>query len=476
MEVCSSKKKILELLNVKHIFVLKYNLMGFFSRKRNTEVPKGHVDLLSDFQGVPLRNFLNVYLGEKVRNLPKGKLIKVSDLSGDWINYELKTEKLEVVELYSPHIKQLYQSCLLISNYGAQLTVSYFSFTGEPIFCSPHIHCFSVQTGEIEIGYLILQLLKTKEVSNQVKFLLGDNFIGRINIEDVLDIRIFPGESESKSQIAQNSYAENIRADYKGFFETSSTKVNLIKDSSNREIASLRHTSTQYLSALLSSVQGVKKFLEKEGGKEISLNSIYSQSQNLTLEDHLKSSEKLILSITDMLLNNSIEAAQSVPIDLLKIIKEAQSFYSNRNFYFMELEIDNVSFGKNASISELFILFDGNSFLKLFSNIVSNAIGHGFKGRGDGNVVRTLIYFDDDENKCVLEISNNGLPLAEDFDFKRLVTWGEKTSDSEGKGIGGADIWKIMENHNGSFEVINSPMDEFPVTYKLGFKIYADIL
>ena len=87
-----------------------------------------------------------------------------------------------------------------------------------------------------------------------------------------------------------------------------------------------------------------------------------------------------------------------------------------------------------------------------------------------------LIYFDDDENKCVLEISNNGFPLAEDFDFVRLVTWGEKTSDSAGKGIGGADILKIMENHNGSFELVNNPMEEFPVTYKLSFNIYADFL
>lgn len=450
--------------------------MGFFSRNRNTEVPKGHVDLLSDFQGVPIRNFLNVYSGEKVRNHPKGKLIKVSDLSGDWINYELKTEKLEVVELYSPHIKQLYQSCLLISNYGAQLMVSHFSFTGEPIFCSPHIHCFSVQTGKVEIGYLIHQLLKTKEVSNQVKFLLGDNFIGRINIQDVLDIRIFTGESERKNQIVQNSYAESIIVDYKGFFETSTTKVNLLKDSSNREFASLRHTSAQYLSALLSSVQGLKKFIEREGGREISLNSIYSQSQNLTLEDHLKTSEKLILSITNMLVNNSTEITQSVPIDLLKVIREAQSFYSDGNFYFKELQIDISSFGKNAAISELFILFDGNSFLKLFSNIVSNAIVHGFKDRMEENIIRTLVYFDNEKNKCVLEISNNGFPLAEDFDFVRLVTWGEKTSDSAGKGIGGADILKIMENHNGSFELVNNPMEEFPVTYKLSFNIYADFL
>jgi light-regulated signal transduction histidine kinase (bacteriophytochrome) len=249
-----------------------------------------------------------------------------------------------------------------------------------------------------------------------------------------------------------------------------------LKDSSNREIASLRHTSAQYLSALLSSVQGLKKFLDKEGGKEISLNSIYSQSQNITLADHLKTSEKLILSITDMLLNNSTERVQSVPVDLLKVIREAQNFYTNRNFYFEELRIDNSTFGKNASISELFVLVDGDSFLNLFSNVISNAISHGFKNRIGQNIIRTSIYFDNDENKCVLEISNNGLPLAEDFDFMRLATWGEKTSDSEGKGIGGADILKLMENHGGKFELLSNPSDVFPVTYKLNFKIYIDVI
>jgi nitrogen fixation/metabolism regulation signal transduction histidine kinase len=120
------------------------------------------------------------------------------------------------------------------------------------------------------------------------------------------------------------------------------------------------------------------------------------------------------------------------------------------------------------------VLFDSGDFAKLFSNIVSNAVNHGFKGRTDSNMIRSKVYFDNDSNMCVLEISNNGSPFAEDFDFNRLVIWGEKTSDSPGNGIGGADIFKVMKNHKGRFEVISNPADLFPVTYKLSFQIYID--
>jgi type I restriction enzyme M protein len=465
---------MLELLDVKHIFVMKYDLMGFFSKKKNTEAPKGHVDLLSGFQGVPLRSYLKVYLGREVRNQPMGKLIKVSDLSGDWINYELKIEKLETVQLYSPHIKQLNESCLLISNRGANLIVSYFSFTGEPIFCSPHIHCFTVTKNNIDVGYLIYKLLKTKEVSDQVKVLLGNDFYGRMQAEDVLDFRISSSADLENKGKAQKAYAETIRADYKGFFTESYSNVIDLKESSSREIDSLRHTASQYLSALLSSVQGLKKFMEREEGKEISLKLFYSEKEKITLESHLNSTENLISSITDLLVNSSSKGAKSVSMDLIDSIRKAQLMHSNGCFYFNELIIDRSTFGKQASVSEIRVLFDWGDFIKLFSNVVSNAVDHGFKGRMENNMIRSKVYFDIESNMCVLEISNNGNPLAEDFDFKRLVTWGEKTSDSSGKGIGGSDILKVMENHEGKFEVVSNQTDEFPVTYKLSFKIYID--
>ncbi len=51
------------------------------------------------------------------------------------------------------------------------------------------------------------------------------------------------------------------------------------------------------------------------------------------------------------------------------------------------------------------------------------------------------------------------------FTLKHLTTRGERTTDSKGFGVGGADIKAIVEKYEGVFDIKNDASAEFPITY-----------
>jgi len=71
----------------------------------------------------------------------------------------------------------------------------------------------------------------------------------------------------------------------------------------------------------------------------------------------------------------------------------------------------------------------------------------------------------------ILEIKNNGKPMAEGFGYKELTTKGEKTIGSNGTGLGGFDIKSIVESYGGGFDLLTDFNDSFPVTYILRFPL-----
>ena len=156
-------------------------------------------------------------------------------------------------------------------------------------------------------------------------------------------------------------------------------------------------------------------------------------------------------------------------INLLELIKIAYQRFEQISFKF-DCYFDENSFNESGNELEPLINFNKEDFLVLFSNVVTNAIDHGFKNT-KGNIIRSIIKYDSINENCILEVSNNGIPMPENFTFEHLTTRGEKTTDSKGTGIGGADIKDIITAHKGTFELIKDPNASFPVTYKFIFPI-----
>jgi type I restriction enzyme M protein len=156
---------------------------------------------------------------------------------------------------------------------------------------------------------------------------------------------------------------------------------------------------------------------------------------------------------------------------LIELTKLAQGKFKNEErFLFEQTKIDEAAFIDDSDQNfQPFINIGIDDFNNIFSNIVTNALDHGFRDEKKKYVIRTFIGLEND--MCVLEVSNNGKSIDPSFKLINLITRGEKTTDSLGIGSGGADINLIVEKYKGKFDLENNQENEFPVKYILKFPI-----
>lgn len=310
----------------------------------------------------------------------------------------------------------------------------------------------------------ILILLK-----KQINLYSQGTTLSRISIKDFLKINIYflsPEEQRIKMEGVKEAHIRSKEKEIQ-------LKKELIgfKDESFRDIASLKHTFRQYLNALKSNVSGTKKFLNRNEGQNISMNMMYSNNLNQTFGDHLQNVDDIVNSLNQLLdMREAPKSKTDNPTfqQPLQLVKKAQKLFKNPDvFKFPEIFIDEPTFSEIGGLSKCHINIAEDDFFNIFSNIISNAVNHGFQNASGGNLIRTELSAD--QNFLILEISNNGLPLKDGLSFKRIITRGEKTSDSKGSGIGGSDIYQIMKAYDGEVDIINDPDDEFPVKYILKF-------
>jgi type I restriction enzyme M protein len=310
--------------------------------------------------------------------------------------------------------------------------------------------------------YICYQL-HNENVLKQLKSFSTGSVIPTIRKEDLLKLKLFVPTLEEQKSIMQGTL--------NAYFKLKETELELAKqmqgykEDATRQFQSIRHTFRQYLSALKSNVIGTRKFILNNDGNPISLNMIYSRNLNQTFGEHLDSINNLIDDFNKLLSNDVELSSDTSEMNLLTLIKEAQGKFKNESqFIFEEIEFDASSYTDIDGNNILPIVrINVNDFNILFSNVIANAIKHGFKNSNKKNIIRMFVGLE--EEMCVIEISNNGKPIPKDFTLKHLTTRGEKTTDSDGIGSGGADMKSIIDKHNGTMDIVNDESNEYPVNY-----------
>src|ERR1039457_1274920 len=102
------------------------------------------------------------------------------------------------------------------------------------------------------------------------------------------------------------------------------------------------------------------------------------------------------------------------------------------------------------------------SLIEAMLNLIRNAEVHGFQG--DCSSALLLFRITELRKKIVIDYTNNGRPFPENLSEKDFLTFGRKSGDSPGEGLGGAWIGKVIAAHNGSFEIIR---DEYPLHFRI---------
>lgn len=431
-----------------------------------------------ELPGIKLADLISKIQGSKVSEniVEKGKLVRISDLKSNSIDFNLNIENIDDSEL-ARRTNRIDTSCLLLATRNNRIKPTYFKYSNTPIYPADGIIVFSIDESRIDIEYLINEL-NSDHVTTQVKSFSSGSAISAIKEEDLLNIKIkVPSLEEQKAKVEgiKEAYIENKKK------ELAFQKELLgLQDESFREFASIKHTFRQYLNALKSNVSGTRLFVSNNQENGVTLDTIYSKNLNKTFGEHLLGLEGTINSMSKLL--TSFESSNKDQIvkeqDLVDLVEEAQNRFKNPDIFqfekvFFDKDSFAIDFTDDGSYRAPTVTIDEDDFYRIFSNVVSNAIDHGFKDACKKYFIRTSITYDLKDQMCILEISNNGKAMPKDFTLKDLTTRGEKTTDSKGTGMGGADIKNMLKKHNGSLEIIKDETEEFSVTYIVKLPLFT---
>ncbi|AJE03228.1 hypothetical protein GPICK_07540 [Geobacter pickeringii] len=102
------------------------------------------------------------------------------------------------------------------------------------------------------------------------------------------------------------------------------------------------------------------------------------------------------------------------------------------------------------------------SFVEAMNNIIRNAAVHGYP---DGAAGAELCFrISETRKRIVIDYTNNGRPFPANLSVRDFLSFGIKSAESPGEGLGGAWIGKVIEAHSGRFEIIR---DHYPVHFRI---------
>jgi two-component sensor histidine kinase len=111
---------------------------------------------------------------------------------------------------------------------------------------------------------------------------------------------------------------------------------------------------------------------------------------------------------------------------------------------------------------QLMVRLHKESFVEALHNLIRNATVHAFPESLRGAELNFAIR--ENRKKIIIDYTNNGKPFPANLDAKDFLSFGKKSKESPGEGLGGAWIGKAIEAHHGTFEIIR---DENPLHFRI---------
>jgi K+-sensing histidine kinase KdpD len=233
----------------------------------------------------------------------------------------------------------------------------------------------------------------------------------------------------------------------------------IVAEKQDAEFNILRHLNHNVKPGILmakSPITSVSSFLESRGMLDETLAKRMDGSNETVreaLDQAMISLEHIneILESTRKLVTHEIRREDFQEVNLSELLeREIIPMFASR----MSITVEGDSAIK--------IRLHRQSFIEAVHNLIRNAEVHGFQGNCSD--ARLLFRITERRKRIVIDYSNNGRPFPENLSEKDFLTFGRKSGDSPGEGLGGAWIGKVIAAHNGSFEIIR---DEQPLHFRI---------
>lgn len=418
---------------------------------------------LIESEGLQLSSFAEIIKGKRIQNGSKGKFIRIRDLKNDKLDFHLNINDIEEQEV-TGLAHEISESCLLIAVRWDSLKPTYFKYEGIPIVLSSDILALKVDTGILNIDYLINELY-TDSVLIQVDAFRYGTTVKTLAKNDLLNTRIvIPELNEQIAKVkgVREGIAKKKEMDLELF-----KRIHGLEDEIAEQNSYLRHVLAGPTSNLTSAYKNMVTILQSAIFNERPevLQLRVSEKHPNTLGKYLdiieRDLEKIKNAVSGKLnVTTRIKNIQLKPIEITSFLEQYVNEIKenpNKN-YTIKFEIDEESFLDSSGEAEpAFILADEGLLRDLLDNTISNAVAHAFTTNGNNRIELFLIrdVDIDSENELQILISNTGNKLPSGFSFKGFVSKGTMFGDNAGEGFGGWYINEIIRKLNGYLDIID---------------------
>jgi signal transduction histidine kinase len=394
--------------------------------------------------------------------------VRIKDLSNNDKDFTLDISKVE--RKISPekvtHKRTIINfSAVLVSKIAPNLKPTLFNSINQPIVIGSDVVALKVRE-DVNVEYFLTQLY-SQLVKIQVEMMSSGSAINRISIQDFLNIQIIlPPLEDQQRQILE----------MRGLIAEKFSVEEKIVEAQFEVVASINHSLKNKLAVIINDYDTLIRFLRRKERKSetiifsdaISANAVGDDIDTIEI---ITNRLKTNLSDASKVFNNALKIQrQNLKKDIVELVK------------FFKEEVTPLYAGKNFSIEvnvkpnlKLNVWLDKDAFKDVIENLIENAKSHGFiDDEKNYRIVFDLSKLKDEDDfdgntstkYARIVYKNDGKPFPKNFSFEDYKQFSNKSGKTQGTGIGGYVINKIIDLHDGRFNFI-SPSDDFTVEFEI---------
>ncbi|MDC0313287.1 hypothetical protein OAL40_00435 [bacterium] len=375
---------------------------------------------------------------------------------------------------------ELLGSALLVDKvFTNRLEALYLDFDeNEPsrIYIDPTaFHPLEIDSEKVRVDWL-LHAIDTDHAREYIRRRGNYGSFHRINIRDLLNIPILlPSLEQQKEDIALikrerlDLLAKNMGLEAK------------IKESLKQEKLYLRaktHTMAQQFNGLKSDISVLKKSLERYGYLDATETPIPNDSTTVSELTRLMYSSCLRLGQS---IGNLDKKTICHPRKEFNLEEEVESWVARNKFPGVTVQYSSQSTvsPENAEESIPFLICNSSpeDLDVIITNLVENAIRHGFSGKDVKNPrVHMSVFYDYrilGELGAILRVANNGKPLPKSFTLEHFTAPQLATGITGNKGLGGWIISEILKETDATFEIVDPALltDGYTTAFEIKYNL-----
>ena len=391
---------------------------------------------------ITLKDVCQLYKAGKVEKKGVFPYIRITELNGQTLS-EINSSYFNNTQ--SPG-KLVSNPAFLIGTIKGSYKPTWFS-GNKTIEVSGNIAVLGFDKKKVFPLYLV-QELNAAYVTNQFDLLAKGSAINSITREDLLSVKVKLPVIEEQKRIY------NERIDFgKEHQLTINQDKNTVSDVDLISVA--RHEIGNILGGHSGFLDLLPEFLTQNN---IDLNTPFVVNQPETIQEMIQSSVSqinqihwLMENLKGIILSDS-KSFNPVKTELRTFMEEClkDEILKNEMNWYVTIN------GSYHSNEKNFAEIDTGQFKLIVRNMVLNALNHG-KADTPLNFVVDIMNFeelDPSYRYIAIDFINDGNPLPVDFKLEDYVSFGVKTGNSRGQGLGGFIVNRVVENHSGMFELI----------------------